>query len=202
MNTERMAERSVDTLQRIYAVVAGLAINEALKRSFLTSKSELCLQSEHLPQLIAFMITTVPFVHGMNRHLDENFTSSKGPTGRVMLLQLIIDFFVFSLEASLLFVLAVSVTRGVPFFCWWLALLSVDIIWPCLTLQFMKPPVRSWMCVNLLTVGAAALLLLGWGRIPDLLLTWTFAAGAVARTVVDYYVCWTFYFPDTAPKAP
>jgi hypothetical protein len=53
-----------------------------------------------------------------------------------MLVQLLIDFFVFIVESSLLFVLAVSVGSGVPFFCWWLLLLSVDVVWPCLTLQF------------------------------------------------------------------
>jgi hypothetical protein len=71
MTPERAAERSVDTLQRIYAVVAGLAINEGFKRVFLGKDGEMHLHHDSLPQLIAFVITAVPFVHGMNRHLDD-----------------------------------------------------------------------------------------------------------------------------------
>jgi hypothetical protein len=35
MTSEKSVERSIDTLQRIYAVIAALAINEGLKRVFL-----------------------------------------------------------------------------------------------------------------------------------------------------------------------
>jgi len=39
MTSEKAIERSIDTLQRIYAVIAALAINEALKRTFLQGGS-------------------------------------------------------------------------------------------------------------------------------------------------------------------
>jgi hypothetical protein len=77
MKPERAVERSIDTLQRIYAVVAGLAINESLKRVFLEDgKGNFQFHSANLPEFLAFIVTIVPFVHGMNRHLDKTLSVS------------------------------------------------------------------------------------------------------------------------------
>ncbi len=35
MTSEKTVERSIDSLQRIYAVIIALAFNEAIKRTFL-----------------------------------------------------------------------------------------------------------------------------------------------------------------------
>ena len=62
MTSEKSVERSIDTLQRIYAVIAALAINEGLKRVFLGQDSKLAFHADHVPEFIAFVFTAVPFV--------------------------------------------------------------------------------------------------------------------------------------------
>jgi hypothetical protein len=94
MTNQQAVQRSIDTLQRIYAVVAGLAINEALKRVFLQDgKGDFAFHTVNLPELVAFILTVVPFVHGMNRHLDKTLTASLEQNNPKLLAYLLIDFF-------------------------------------------------------------------------------------------------------------
>lgn len=200
MKPERAVERSIDTLQRVYAVVAGLAINEALKRVFLQDgRGEYQLHLENLPEFIAFIVTVVPFVHGMNRHLDRTLAASAYRPG--VLAFLLIDLLVFIIESTLLFVLAVTVTHPDQFFPWLIALLAVDAIWGLATWPITKTVVLQWVAVNA-AIGVslwAALRWLptDWGIAGE----WIMAAMAVVRTGLDYATAWAFYFPLADLKA-
>jgi hypothetical protein len=194
MKPERAVERSIDTLQRIYAVVAGLAINEALKRVFLQDgKGEYQFHVENLPEFIAFIVTVVPFVHGMNRHLDRTLAASANRPG--LLTFLLVDLLVFIIESTLLFVLAVTVTHPDQFFTWLIALLAVDAIWGLITWPITKTVVLQWLVLNT-AIGAMLGAALCW--LPadlGIVREWIMAALAVLRTILDYSTAWTFYFP-------
>src|SRR5262249_51242610 len=134
---------------RIYAVVAALAMNEALKRAFLDpATGNFKFSVDYLPEFLAFMVTAVPFVHGMNRHLDKTLARSRTEGNPRFLNYLLLDFFVFIVESSFLFVLAASVTRGLAFFQWLMLLLVIDVVWALITWQITRAVALQWVYVN------------------------------------------------------
>jgi len=76
---ERIKERSVDSLQQIYAVVIALAIAQAVLSLLKDPFSGTSIVSGQiligLPAFVAFLVTLVPFWHGMNRHLGAATTT-------------------------------------------------------------------------------------------------------------------------------
>jgi hypothetical protein len=106
-------ERSLDTMQRLYAVVAALAIGEAIKRAFLNQTGHLDITVQKAFLLIAFLVTVIPFVHGMNRHLDDHLhIAGMLRNERLLKEMLFIDLPIFFVESSLLFLIAVLVDAG------------------------------------------------------------------------------------------
>ena len=129
--TEKVVERSVDNVQKIYAVIIALAIAQAIQNLLKSPGSttvDLSLRqvSAGLPAFIAFLVTLVPFWQGMNRHLDRCYLEkTAGVRQRVLLL----DF-------------AVSCGGHLPLRCrmvdqigyrdilnWLAGLLAVDTVW-------------------------------------------------------------------------
>jgi len=99
-------ERSIDSIARIYAVVIGVALSASVKTLITEhSSGDPDLSSRiwiGMPAFVAFVVTLVPFWHGMNRHLDRSYLEKKqGPAEQGSLL---IDFLIFFLEAILLFI--------------------------------------------------------------------------------------------------
>lgn len=85
-------ERTVDTLQRFYAIVIGLALTTGVKvliESIGIVSGDVA-QNTALnttkPTVIfvfmAFLFTIIVFYHGMNRHLDETYILGKEPDQR------------------------------------------------------------------------------------------------------------------------
>jgi len=197
VTSEKSVERSIDTLQRIYAVVAALAINEGLKRVFLDQSGKLEFHYDLLPEFIAFLITVVPFVHGMNRHLDKTLSISQKKNQPWLLGFLLLDFFVFVLESALLFVLGISIVSEGHFFQWYVALLLFDVLWSLATWPITKSVVIQWIAVNMIAV-VACVLFIYWlpQATPGWLRQWLLTITAVLRTLADYYLAWYFYFPQ------
>jgi hypothetical protein len=134
--------RTIDTLQRIYAVIAALAIGQALSKSFLKGPEGTLLihwGDPQVPLAIACIVTVIPFVHGMNRHLDKHAARLKdGPGKDWMMILLSLDFIVFVLECCILLMLGTSVTEVSPtgatapnlrFLTVLGILLSMDAVW-------------------------------------------------------------------------
>ena len=69
IDSEKVIERSVDSIQKIYAVVIALAISQAIQ-SLLKVPGEigdfsLGRLSSGAPGFVAFLVTLVPFWHGI-----------------------------------------------------------------------------------------------------------------------------------------
>src|SRR5690348_17087640 len=96
LSPDKLFERSVDSIQKIYAVVIALAVTQSIQTLIKDSNGVADFTFERLrsglPSLIAFVFTLVPFWHGMNRHLDKAYLEkSKGVVQGALLL----DFFTF-----------------------------------------------------------------------------------------------------------
>jgi hypothetical protein len=197
MTAEKTVERSVDTLQRVYAVIVALAINEGIKRTFLKDGSgKLDIQYQHLAEFVALIFTAVPFLHGMNRHLDQTLTLVRKEKKRWLFLVLVVDFAVFLGESCVLFLMAVSVTSSIDFFRMLMVLLAIDILWCLITWKITRSVVARWSPVNIGMVLASCILICGIGSINPEAKSWVLAGFAVIRTALDYSLAWQFYFPD------
>src|SRR5262245_45395106 len=133
MKAERSVERSIDSLQRIYAVVVGLAISEGIKRFFLSNNGQFEWPTKNWPVFIAFMVTIVPFLHGMNRHLDRTLAESKKPGKRWLLVFLLVDFAFFIAESCLFVSMAATILKTGDFYDILFWLLLADAMWALLT---------------------------------------------------------------------
>ncbi|MHB8486659.1 MAG: hypothetical protein ACYDCM_13170 [Candidatus Acidiferrales bacterium] len=194
--SERIKERSVDSLQQIYAVVIALAIAQAIQslmkdpvRGTLFESSQILIG---LPAFVALLVTLVPFWHGMNRHLDRCYLEKKSAVVQGALL---LDFTTFFLEASLLFAAGWSLRSGIYSFIALGALLVVDMLWGFVSHQIhfpgQKSHVRKWSAINLVAIAIAILLV----AYPFNSKTIILMVVAIMRSVADYWICWDFYFP-------
>ena len=200
MTPERARERSVDSLQRVYAIIIALAINESIKRVFLRSNSiDLEFHLDYLPQFIAFICTAVPFVHSMNRHMDKTLAKFKENQEYKLFAILVADFAIFLVESCVLFLLGVSVTHGIFFFQLWMLLLAIDLAWAFVSYPITKPVIAEWAAINLLSVEAALVIIYCLDGRPLLPRIWMLVAVAFLRPTLEYYFTREFYFPRDAP---
>jgi hypothetical protein len=189
-------ERSVDSVQKIYAVVIALAISQAIHNLLTGGSGGTDLRPSQilpgLPALIAFSFTVVPFWHGMNRHVDRCYLE-KGDG--IVQRALLFDFGAFFVEAGCLFAVAVSLRSGLlPFACLAL-LLIVDMVWAAFSHRIHFKGKRSyakrWSIINILALLVAApVFIIPAAEGPVFLML-----VAILRTVADYRYCHDFYFP-------
>ena len=83
-------KRSIDALQRLYTIVVGLAVTEAL-RKFIAPTPAAPWWTDWRA-LIIFLITIVPFYHGANGHLDQTYLYGFDGRRREKRYALVIDF--------------------------------------------------------------------------------------------------------------
>lgn len=193
---ERINERSVDSLQKIYAVVIALAIAQAIQSLLKDPVSGTLLERNQilvgLPAFIALLVTLVPFWHGMNRHLDRCYLEKKSAVAQGGIL---LDFATFFIEASLLFAAGWSLRSGIYSFIALGFLLLVDMVWGFIshTIHFpgQKSHVRRWSAINLGAI-VLAILVVTYAFQPKTIVLMVIA---IVRTIVDYWLCWDFYFP-------
>jgi hypothetical protein len=197
----RRVERSIDSLDRTYAVIIALAITHAIQLTFIAPSGELALTARTLqlaPSLLALIVTTVPFSHGMNRHLDSIYVENAPLSVREVLL---LDFLVFFIEACLLFGFAASIRAGKQAFIFLGVLLAVDAAWGLVSrLIHRKIPAASltWAAINVVAILTGAMFYrttyFAEGDKP-----WFLSAVAIVRSVIDYWANRDFYFPVSLP---
>jgi hypothetical protein len=192
-------EKSIDSLQRIHAVISALALGEAVRRLISNpGTAEASFNAEALPQFIALVCTIVPFYHGMHRHLEATYlfaTDVRRPKS-----VLLIDFVVFVVEASTFF--AMAALFKTPAFYWVLtAFLTFDAIWAGATALINSVSMFRWCLLNFLA-AAAMLLVLSLNVFKSGMDVWLLTLIVGVRTILDYSTHWRFYFPfgDNAQK--
>lgn len=128
----------------------------------------------------------------MNRHLDRCYVEKKSSVRRGGLL---LDFWTFFIEASLLFAAGWSLRSGIYSFIALGLLLVVDMVWGLISHEVhfpgKKSHVRRWSAINLIAIVVAILCVELPFPIENVLMVI-----AILRTSVDYWRCWDFYFPQ------
>jgi hypothetical protein len=191
-------EKSIDSLQRIHALISALALGEAVRRLIVNPGApDASFNAEALPQFISLVCTVVPFYHGMHRHLEDTYlfaTDVRHPKG-----VLLIDFVVFLVEASTFFALATLFKS--PAFYWVLAgLLTFDAVWGGVT-ALINPATKFRWCLLNFCAAAAMVIVLSLNVFRPGMDVWLLTMIVGVRTILDYSTHWRFYFPfsGTAP---
>ena len=197
--SERAIPSTVESLQWIYGVVLALSLGEAFTQVVLPPDSTVPgIQWDRLPSLCSVLLLVVPFYHGMSRFFCEMYGTKH--IGHHYGLWLLLDCFVFTIEAGLFFVLA----RSLPKDLWWqfgwtvMILLFLDIQWGSLVWRFRSSAISWWVIINLWSIPCLATVLFisrsrnSWWAISLVTLI------LLARTAADYWTGWEFYCPRIA----
>jgi hypothetical protein len=202
-------ERSVDWLQRLYAVVIGLALTEGFKNIVTADNRTLpdasilqkAFRVETWP-FIVLLFTIVPFFHGANRHLDELYVFGKAA---VKDFALVIDFLFFFFQGAVFYWMALVIESPRHFFEVYCFLLVLDIFWAVGVFFYADAGwqgVKKWVWINLPAAALAGIflstpLLAGNAQVHALGIL------GVLRSVFDYAFQWKTYYPraQVAPAA-
>jgi hypothetical protein len=145
----------------------------------------------------------VPFYHGAVRHLFATYVE-QGGSQRIKNGALLADFFLLFPEGCLFVMMASVLTEPVMYGWVLVALLALDSVWGFLAgLAFTdaraQHPERTWSLINLVTAAILSLCLIFFEPMfvskPLLSEAGLFVIIAL-RTIVDYMLCWNFYFPE------
>ena len=203
LERNKIIERSVDSVSRIYAIVIALALSQSVQ-TLITKDANgganlaAAKILTGVPAFVAFLFTLVPFWHGMNRHLDSCYIEKSGTVAQGALL---FDFAVFFVEASLLFIAGWSLRSGLlSFYCLGIVL-AADTIWGFISHQIHAPGKKShvvkWASINILT----GVLAVGIVAYPFEQKPWVLMVLAIVRSILDYWLGWNFYFPKADTEA-
>ena len=205
---ERLSERrrhSVDNLERLYTIVAALALTSAVERIILdrgTSTARhfdvqsISVEYGSLFMFAALVATMIPFYHGANVYLFETHVFS-APTSHRPLAALM-DFLFFFTQ-GLLFFLASRVIGDAQLFYW---VVVAVLVWDCTWEMFVYlsgessfAQIQRWLYLNLAT-SLLLFVVLVTPLLPDDLRRWGFATVIlVVRSVLDYVLNWSAYWP-------
>jgi hypothetical protein len=212
-----------EALERIYQIVVGLAITEAVKRFIRETKPQrpeegakreadtvnetdvyFSPHKESIPEAIAFFFTAVSFFHGMSRYIELTYGNGKPPSGI-----LLFDIIVFLLEGCIMFMLASALTANrLRFFEVLIALFVLDTIWCAASIIFINfsKTLLTWIGENLLCIAVLWPICYwlfpkqGWWATPVTRWKWSRASIICSFTIITKVVvdcCWNwkdFYF--------
>jgi hypothetical protein len=202
-------KRSIDSLQRLYTIVVGLAVTEALRRFLIQASADPAAAATagaaaaagwwvNWKTLTILLVTIVPFYHGANGHLDQTYLYGFDGRRREKRYALVIDFFVLFGEGVLFFALALSLNDFGLSLRIFQAILLTDVLWAGfvhITGDSGKKDAGhalKWGLLNLVAFVAVSAVhdtaLLVESARPN----WVLGI-AVLRTFFDYKICWDFY---------
>ena len=196
-NSSSSITRSVDSLQKIYAIVIGLAITKIAMSLPQFGDNFFAEVKNQLPNIISFLLIVVPFFHGMNRHLDSCYIERDKK--QVVQGALLLDFFVFFIESILLFICAKNINQGLTTIKILGSTLIVDMVWAVAShlihYRSFTSTVLKWLIINAITLALGLLVIL-LNCYSDYSKSIVITTILTIRTILDYILCWKFYFPD------
>jgi hypothetical protein len=198
--------RSVEHLQGLYTVVAGVALTLAITK-VLDENAPMPVRLDVVPYFVAYLFTLVPMYHGALRHLDITYFEDeriKTRSGALMF-----DWALLFIESCFLLGLAYLLQKPVAF-GWALCIfLGFDCIWAFVANLGFAPEANGsrtewkWSIINFVAVCflVMALVIAKTVEVRLGLLTsfrWILIlVVAVGRTIWDYAWCWSYYFPSS-----
>jgi len=196
--TANAHKASKDALRAIYYVVFGLALKEALGHAFVKDGRFVgsgMFDSAQWPTtllFLAFLPTAIRFVHGASIHF-EAFSSERYKP--------IFDFTGFLIQASFLYLMAITLAAPRDFAWLFIVMLLIDTAW-LLVLhlsEFHQAQKTEWQWIvsNIAVVCIVTGLLRFEASLED---AWVITATSIAATLFDYYFNREFYFPKEKPN--
>lgn len=190
---------SVNALKTIYYVIIGLAITEALHRTFVRDGAFIgldCFRENGLPTfflLCAFLCTVCRFVHGASLHLDRGLEKHLKP---------LFDFIAFFIQASFFYLMALSLDKPRIFSSLFGLMLLSDATWLILLRikNYIEEPYKTanqWLLSDCIIIIA---LFLVYKVDTTMASIWSAVAVltvAAIATFLDYYCNKHFYFPGS-----
>lgn len=198
LTPQETRESSINALKMIYYVIIGLAITEALYRTFLKDGSFLGLQifaPNNLPStilLFALLPTVCRFVHGASLHLDIVSDKRYKP---------LFDFIAFFIQASLFYLMAASLRKPLVFLVLFAFMLFFDAMW-LISLRLLRyidlgRTEKQWLCSNVLIIISFAII---YCKDRTMVCTWSVVfilVVSIVATFFDYFLNKEFYFPTS-----
>jgi len=132
LSPEKTRDSSVNALKVVYYVIVGLAVTEALHRTFIRDGLFVgweCFRSNNLTAfllLLALLPTICRFVHGASLHLDSPSKKHLKPLW---------DFIGFFFQGSLFYLMALSLQKPMIFSSLFILMLSGDSVWLLLLMK-------------------------------------------------------------------
>jgi hypothetical protein len=200
VDPQDVRDATLDGLRRIYLIIVGLGITQALTRTFLSGNAFIALdllQPNHLASfllLIAYLVTAIRFAHGSILHLSAWAHEVKW----------LWDMFGLLLQAVLMFILSLTTAKTQQFNYFLLSVLAVDSFWLLVASHRghrFSSMEWQWLKSNLILVILFALLAVllfkGYlGNLPVWAPAAIIAFCAVAAALIDYHVNKNGYFPQ------
>jgi hypothetical protein len=214
VDADKSALRTVDCLQRLYALLLALATAEAFKKfvgphaatspSSAGGEGSLIAFDVHwdlLPQLITIVLTVAPFFHGMHRHLDQAYGEPIPRDRWWMRLYFLVDFLLSWIGFALFFTLQMTMPDPRSFSAVLALIFLVNAIWS-IGMCFVghdpkKQYVFGWLALNSLCAIAASMLA---GVAPREWQSYGCLGIALFHFVIDYGCFWKIYFPEPDKK--
>jgi hypothetical protein len=209
-----LRKSSVDNLERLYTIVAGLSLTTAVSRLLVDGTgapvqgalrlANMDFYFESLPMFISLVVTLVPFYHGANRYLFSTYVfiaDDKAPRPLTALL----DFLFFFSQALIFFAMSLVLRQPSWFFGLLILVLALDCLWLA-SVYFQYP--ETWKTVSLwfwLNLGSSFILglLLATPILPnDGSRYWFATVVCIVRTIIDYGRGWAFYLPGFVREQP
>lgn len=224
-NAARDRARLIDHFKRLYSIVAGLAITEAVRRLFPLSPSD--VPWPQFWMFCTFLITIVPIFHGGDRSLDVKHIDSPA-YGPFQKLSYVWDVYMLVLTSILFVCIAEALPRldgsrafkpgDVADFYHFLGfMLAFDVFVLIVDVAKTKPEARAalgsyalWVPANVLlslacfyvtnwfpndAFGGTAAIQFGTASLQFSTVTAVIFAVALVRTTIDYSVGGSFLFP-------
>ena len=197
--TKNTFESSINALKTVYYVIIGLAITEALKRTF--TQGGLFVGKEvfglnRILLVLAFILTICRFVHGASIHLGKFSEKSHKP---------LLDFAGFIFQGILFYIMALALSKQPWFLITFIIMLFFDTVW-LLILKIGKIIVftsteKQWLRSDIIMMLLFVVLLFVANFIDKTLsslfsMLYVFMTALLA-TYFDYKRNWNFYFPKS-----
>ena len=198
LSPQQTRQHSTSALKMVYYVIIDLAITEALYRTFLKDGSFLGVQvfgQNNLPStllLFALFLTICRFVHGASIHLDMILDKRYKP---------LFDFIGFFIQASLFYLMAISLNKPLVFSFLFGSMLFCDALWLFL-LKFIhyidfNRTVKQWLWSNFCIIVVFVILYIIDRKMTCIWSVVVILIVAFVATFFDYFLNKDFYFPTS-----
>ncbi|ARU40004.1 hypothetical protein CCB80_02170 [Armatimonadetes bacterium Uphvl-Ar1] len=198
-----LRQHSARSLVSLYTVIIGVSLTFGIAGLIDPKAGLSSISVSAIKLFLAYLATLFPFYHGALRHLDDAYFENPISVDKRGIL--IVDFCLLFLHALGFVVLSVLLKLPIDFAHVLLTILTIDVIWGFIT-YFGSEGKKSfnatlkWALLNFFAVGLGTCylavngILFAAGKVPTGMHV-VILVFALFRTVLDYIICGSFYFP-------